>query len=583
MPIEARLDAQNLLTVRDLRLRYGRTEILSGVSFGLKRGEALGLVGESGSGKTTTALSVIQLLSESAKLSGSIRYQSRDEKIQELVDLPEAKLSRLRGAEIGMVFQDALAALNPVRSVGSQLREVLIVHRRLSGKPLRAAALSWLRRVGINDADVVIKRYPHELSGGQRQRVLIALALACEPALLICDEPTSSLDVTVQKQIIALLSDLRREVDLSMFFISHDLALTSELCDRIAVMKNGQIVEIDRASNIFNSATHPYTQGLLKCRPSLTSNPEKLLTVADFEAGNTEQIPRDFAKRAAELEAAPEFLRVQNLVASYPARGLAQLWQKPKLAVERLSFSLKRGECLGIVGESGSGKTTLARCLVRLHKDCTGSILLGGTELMTPSGANLRKLRRRFQMVFQDPYSSLNPALSIERTLLEPLIVHGLHPTRRGERVLELLDAVGLSASALERSPAEFSGGQRQRIAIARALAVEPELLICDESVSALDVSVQAQILNLIKDLQKQFGLTLIFISHDLSVIRFLADQVLVMANGAVVEHGACEAVYQNPQHAITRGLLAAVPRGIGLSLSAAPQQTQTPQAPAEH
>ena len=566
MPTQDRLEAQHLLNVRDLRLRYGRTEILSGVSFSLKRGEALGLVGESGSGKTTTALSVIQLLSESAKLSGAIAYQSRNGKFQELVDLPEPKMARLRGGEIGMVFQDALAALNPVRSVGSQLREVLIVHRQLSGAQLRAASLTWLKRVGINNAEVIAKRYPHELSGGQRQRVLIALALACEPALLICDEPTSSLDVTVQKQIIALLSDLRREVGLSMLFISHDLALTSELCDRIAVMKNGQIVEIDRASHIFNAATHPYTQGLLKCRPTLTDNPEKLLTIADFEAGTIQPTPRDFAKRAEQLAAAPEFLRVQDLTASYPARGLAQLWQKPKIAVGKLSFRLKRGECLGIVGESGSGKTTLARCLVRLHKQCSGSILLGGTELMTPNGSSLRKLRRRFQMVFQDPYSSLNPALSIERTLLEPLIVHGLHPTRRDERVLELLDAVGLSAGALERSPAEFSGGQRQRIAIARALAVEPELLICDESVSALDVSVQAQILNLIKDLQKQFGLTLIFISHDLSVIRFLADQVLVMADGAVVEQGACEAVYQNPQHPLTRSLLAAVPRGIELT-----------------
>ncbi len=569
MSTSERLDAQNLLNVRDLRLRYGRTEILSGVSFSLKRGEALGLVGESGSGKTTTALSVIQLLSESAKLSGSIQYQSRDGKTHELIDLAEPKLVRLRGREIGMVFQDALAALNPVRSVASQLREVLIVHRKLSGLELRTQVLTWLKRVGINDAEVIAKRYPHELSGGQRQRVLIALALACEPALLICDEPTSALDVTVQKQITTLLSDLRREVGLSMLFISHDLALTSELCDRIAVMKNGQIVEIDRAGQIFNAATNPYTLGLLSCRPTLTNNPERLLTVADFEAGNTEQKPRDYAQRAAQLADAPEFLRVQNLVASYPARGLAQLWQKPKLAVESISFSLKRGECLGIVGESGSGKTTLARSLVRLHKDCTGSILLDGTELMTPMGSSLRKLRRRFQMVFQDPYSSLNPALSIERTLLEPLVVHGLHPTRRSERVLELLDAVGLSASALARSPAEFSGGQRQRIAIARALAVEPELLICDESVSALDVSVQAQILNLIKDLQRKFGLTLIFISHDLSVIRFLADQVLVMANGAVVEHGTCESVYQNPQATITRSLLAAVPRGLGLAQSA--------------
>jgi peptide/nickel transport system ATP-binding protein len=543
MVVMANSISDNLLCVRDLRLRFGTTQVLDRVSFSIGRGEALGLVGESGSGKTTAALSVIQLLPSTAKLSGSIHYISRDGLEHELSGLAERDLRRLRGSEIGMVFQDALAALNPVRSIGSQLREVLVVYRKLSGKELASTCLSWLARVGIKDAEMVSKRYPHELSGGQRQRVLIALALACEPALLICDEPTSALDVTVQKQIVSLLADLRREVGLSMLFISHDLALTSELCDRIAVMKSGQIVETDRSVNIFHFAKHPYTQGLLSCRPKLGNNPEQLLTVADFEAKNTVQIARNPAKRSAFIATCTELLRVKELQASYPARGIAQLWQKPKLAVAPVSFNLKRGECLGIVGESGSGKTTLARCLVRLHKTCKGSVLLDGSELLTPNGAQLRKLRRRFQMVFQDP--------------------HQLHAGRRHARVLELLEAVGLTSSALTRKPSDFSGGQRQRIAIARALAVEPELLICDESVSALDVSVQAQILNLLKNLQHQFGLTLIFISHDLSVIRFLADQILVMADGVVVEQGACESVYLNPQHRITVALLEAVPRGI--------------------
>jgi peptide/nickel transport system ATP-binding protein len=563
MVVMANSISDNLLCVRDLRLRFGTTQVLDRVSFSIGRGEALGLVGESGSGKTTAALSVIQLLPSTAKLSGSIHYISRDGLEHELSGLAERDLRRLRGSEIGMVFQDALAALNPVRSIGSQLREVLVVYRKLSGKELASTCLSWLARVGIKDAEMVSKRYPHELSGGQRQRVLIALALACEPALLICDEPTSALDVTVQKQIVSLLADLRREVGLSMLFISHDLALTSELCDRIAVMKSGQIVETDRSVNIFHFAKHPYTQGLLSCRPKLGNNPEQLLTVADFEAKNTVQIARNPAKRSAFIATCTELLRVKELQASYPARGIAQLWQKPKLAVAPVSFNLKRGECLGIVGESGSGKTTLARCLVRLHKTCKGSVLLDGSELLTPNGAQLRKLRRRFQMVFQDPYSSLNPALNVAQTLLEPLVVHQLHAGRRHARVLELLEAVGLTSSALTRKPSDFSGGQRQRIAIARALAVEPELLICDESVSALDVSVQAQILNLLKNLQHQFGLTLIFISHDLSVIRFLADQILVMADGVVVEQGACESVYLNPQHRITVALLEAVPRGI--------------------
>ncbi len=554
----------NLLSVRDLYLRYGSSEILSGVSFDLKPGESLGLVGESGSGKTTTALAVIQLLAANAKLSGSIQYLAKSqERPVEIVDLPEPSLTRLRGAEIGMVFQDALAALNPVRTLGSQLTEVLWVHQGLKGAAAREKAADWLARAGLQQPQALLMRYPHELSGGQRQRALIALALACQPRLLICDEPTSALDVTVQKQVVKLLSDLRASEKLSMLFISHDLALTSELCDRIAVMRKGRIVEMNDSASIWHQPQHAYTQGLLACRPKLVDNPVRLLTVADCEAGRTETAVFDRAERAQELQTAPSFLRLKNISAAYPARGLAR-WFKPATpVVHNVNIDLRRGECLGIVGESGSGKTTLARCLIRLHQPSTGSMTLDGIDLLQPKGAALRKLRRRFQMVFQDPYSSLNPALSIWQCLREPLRVHGLHKGREDQRVLELLSAVGLPESALMRKPAEFSGGQRQRIAIARALAVEPELLICDESVSALDVSVQAQILNLLKDLQAQFGLTIIFISHDLSVIRFLADQVMVMAKGEVVEQGEADQVFLAPQHAITKLLLDAIPRGL--------------------
>ena len=561
----------SLLRVRDLRLRFGDARILHGVDFDLASGETLGLVGESGSGKTTTALAVIQLLGQKARLSGSIQFAS-NAGLLELVDLPEPRMQQLRGREIGMVFQDALSALNPVRSIGSQLKEVLWVHQRLRGKAAHLAAIGYLERVGLPEPAVLLARYPHELSGGQRQRALIALALACKPRLLICDEPTSALDVTVQKQVIELLKSLRVSENLSLLFISHDLALTAEFCDRIVVMRQGLIVETAAAEALWHAPQAPYTQGLLACRPKLVGNPARLMTVADFEAD-----PLAANAAMAAVISAPEnlvseskiatsdaivFFDVQNLSAGYQARGLAKLWTPPKTVLQEISFSLARGECLGLVGESGSGKTTLARCLMRLQPVFTGSVHLSGTDLLAANGSALRRLRRRFQMVFQDPYSSLNPARNIGQTLLEPLQVHGLHKGAEHDRVLALLDAVGLPESALERYPAQFSGGQRQRIAIARALAVEPELLICDECVSALDVSIQAQILNLLKDLQQKLGLTLIFISHDLSVIRFMADQLLILGNGLAVEHGSADAIFANPQHELTRRLLDAVPRG---------------------
>ena len=557
-----------LLRVRDLRLRFGDAKILHGVDFDLAQGETLGLVGESGSGKTTTALAVIQLLGDKARLSGSIQFAAKSGTV-ELVDLPEARMQQLRGREIGMVFQDALSALNPVRSIGSQLKEVLWVHQQLRGKAAQLAAISYLDRVGLPEAGL-LKRYPHELSGGQRQRALIALALACKPRLLICDEPTSALDVTVQKQVIELLKSLRVSEKLSLLFISHDLALTAEFCDRIIVMRQGLIVETAAADALWHAPQAPYTQGLLACRPKLSGNPTRLMTVADFEADAVAANAAMAAESSASTKIASEsfdandsvFFEVQNLSAGYQARGLTKLWTPPKTVLHDVSFSLKRGECLGLVGESGSGKTTLARCLMRLQPVFTGSVRLSDIDLLAAKGDGLRRLRRRFQMVFQDPYSSLNPARSIGQTLLEPLQVHGLHKGAEADRVLALLDAVGLPESALERYPAQFSGGQRQRIAIARALAVEPELLICDECVSALDVSIQAQILNLLKDLQQKLGLTLIFISHDLSVIRFMADQLLILGDGLAAEQGSADAIFANPQHELTKRLLDAVPRG---------------------
>jgi peptide/nickel transport system ATP-binding protein len=528
-------------------------------------GETLGLVGESGSGKTSAALAVIQLLGAQAKLSGQLSYASQQGDV-ELVDLPEARMQQLRGRDIGMVFQDALSALNPVRSIGSQLKEVLWVHQRLRGAALQQAAEQALEKVGLAKPRALMPRYAHELSGGQRQRVMIALALACKPRLLICDEPTSALDVSVQAQVIALLRSLRASENLSMLFISHDLALTAEFCDRIAVMRHGQIVEIDTSHNIWHAAKTDYARGLLACRPGLHGNPARLLTIADFEQGNataraqTTHSSASHAAPAAACDAA--FFEVAGLSAGYSASGIARLWQKPSVVVQNIAFALPRGSCLGLVGESGSGKTTLARCLMRLHTPLRGSIRLGQDDLLAARGAKLRALRRRFQMVFQDPYSSLNPARTIAQTLLEPLKIHGLHQGREADRVRELLAAVSLPEDALGRFPAQFSGGQRQRIAIARALAVEPELLLCDECVSALDVSVQAQILNLLKDLQAKLGLTLIFISHDLSVIRFMADQVLVLADGKAVEQGPVQQIFQSPQHANTRMLLAAVPKG---------------------
>jgi peptide/nickel transport system ATP-binding protein len=554
-----------LLTIDDLHLQIADKELLHGVSFSLQPGEILGVVGESGSGKTLTALSILALHPTAAKIThGQIVYRE-----QNLLALNEKQLQPIRGRKVGMVFQDALASLNPVRTVGAQIAEVIRVHHGLGRAAAWQRAQEWLARVRLPNPALQARAYPHELSGGQRQRVMIALALAAEPEILLCDEPTSALDVSVQKEVIDLLLQLKSEQNMSMLFISHDLPLVSEICDRIAVMRRGRVVELGTAKQVWQSPQHPYTQGLLACRPRLHGNPKRLLTVQDFidEQDQAKTISAQQTTVAAKSTpiASETILQVSDLHVAFPIRGLRGMWTPPVVAVERVDFSLQRGHSLGIVGESGSGKTTVARCVARLLPPTGGRIEFAGEDLAHMHGAALRAKRKRFQMVFQDPYASLNPALTIERALTEPMAVHqiGENHAQRVERAAKLLTQVGLSADVLSRKPAQFSGGQRQRIAIARALSVEPEVLICDESVSALDVSVQAQILNLLADLREQLGLSLIFISHDLSVIRFLCDKVLVMQLGRQVEYGDAEQIYESPTSDYTKKLLAAIPGGI--------------------
>jgi peptide/nickel transport system ATP-binding protein len=543
-----------LLQLRQLRLSLGAQQLLCGVDLEIAPAQVLALVGESGSGKTLTALSAIRLEPESAVLSGSIKWCG-----QELIGLDEVALTAVRGRGIGMLFQDSVGSLHPTRSVGSQLRRLLRWHGGATRKQARQQACDWLSRVGLSK-DLLVA-FAHELSGGQAQRVALALALACGPRLLICDEPTSALDVSSQRQVMQLLLDLKAQLDLSLLLITHDLALAADYADHIAVMRRGQIQEIQAAGELWAAPRSDYGKALLACRPSITATPMRLPTVSvdgTWVAGDATPRVAPLASTTAPL------LQVQQLNFAYPGRGWARWFGTQPLTLEQINFALQRGRTLGIVGESGSGKSTLARALVRLI-EVQGDIRYDDLDVRALRGSALRSWRKRVQMVFQNPYTALNPALTIGRQLLEPLLIHQLGgtPQMQLRRVQQLLDEVGLPADALNRYPEQFSGGQRQRIAIARALACEPELLICDESVSALDVSVQAQVLNLLAQLRDRRGLTLIFISHDLAVIRFLADDVLVLQHGKVVEYAPANALFDQPQHPYTQALLAAVPRGL--------------------
>ncbi|AXA92115.1 ABC transporter ATP-binding protein [Massilia sp. YMA4] len=555
-----------LLEVRDLRIAFrvdkrNTFEAVKGISFTVPRDATVALVGESGSGKSVSSLAIMGLLPRHTTLvdpAGSVLFEGRD-----VLHLPDAERRALCGNDIAMIFQEPMSSLNPVLTVGYQIGEVLRRHMGMSARQARTRTLALLEEVGIADPAAKIDAYPGQMSGGQQQRVMIAMALACEPKLLIADEPTTALDVTIQKQIMELIASLRRKHRMSVLFITHDLGLVGESADEVIVMRHGEIREAGAVRQIFGAPRDSYTQALLHCRPPLDARPWRLPVIADYLDGRAtaDQRQRQRGYRPDD----DIVLDVRNLKKSF--------WLKEGLfgkrefqAVKDVSFQLARGRTLGIVGESGSGKSTLGLTLLRLHEASGGSAVFEGRDLLALSKRDYHPYKRRIQIVFQNPYASLNPRFTVGQILLEPMRLHGIGADER-ERVAlaqALLERVGLPPAAYQRYPHEFSGGQRQRIAIARCLTMKPEILVCDESVSALDVSVQAQVLNLLQELQDEYGLSYIFISHDLAVVRYISDRVLVMNQGEVVEMADADELYRNPRHPYTRALLGAIPRAPG-------------------
>ena len=559
-----------LLQIKDLTIDFntsgGRLRAVDQMSFDIHKQQTIGLVGESGSGKSVTALSILGLIPQPSGVisSGAIEFNGKD-----LLQLPEKQLRRIRGNDIAMVFQEPMTSLNPVFRVGHQIAEVLRLHLKMNKQQAQKRTIELMDWVGIPEPQKRFKAYPHELSGGQKQRIMIAMAIACEPQLLICDEPTTALDVTIQQQVLDLLQRLQREMSMSMLFITHDLAVIADLADEVVVMYRGQKVEQAKTAPLFDQPQHPYSKGLMACRPQLHDNPRRLLTVADFMDAEGRERQPDASLLVPQVKAEksnqPVLLEVTDLKTHFPVKsGLFGRVTDHIKAVDGVSFQVRQGETFGLVGESGCGKTTLGRTLLNLQTATSGQVIYDGISVFEQDTQAMRALRSRMQIIFQDPFASLNPRMTIAQALMEPLRLHrsGDSPSDHQQRVAQLMQQVGLSPDLLNRYPHEFSGGQRQRIAIARALAVDPEFIVCDESVSALDVSVQAQVLNLLLDLQEQHGLTYIFISHDLSVINFMADRVAVMNQGKIVELNTAEAIYRNPQNPYTQKLLAAIPKG---------------------
>ncbi len=596
--------SQAVIDVNDLRTYFhtdeGVVRAVDGVTFRVDAGHTLGIVGESGSGKSVTSLSVMQLLASSAKIeSGKIALLGKD-----LVGLPEPEMRGIRGKEISMIFQEPMTSLNPVFTVGNQVAEAIILHQGSSKEEARQRTIELFREVGIPEPEQRVDSYPHQMSGGQKQRVMIAMALSCNPKLLIADEPTTALDVTIQAQILDMLRELRDQRGMAILFITHDLGVIAEIADEVLVMYQGEMVEYGPVLDIFASPKHPYTKGLLACRPRLDSEYRRLPTVDDFmEAEEVEghlqvvekqmdnarlkeltehgrgrllhskseltemghpwdHTPRDADTTAIDAGTKPH-LEVEDLKVHFPVRrGILSRVVDHVRAVDGISFRVYRGQTLGLVGESGCGKTTAGRAILRLIEPTGGCVRFDGVDLSTLGTRKLREMRSRMQIIFQDPYGSLNPRMTIESTLTEPMVIQGIGGSRkdRRDRAAALLEEVGMSSIHLRRYPHEFSGGQRQRICIARAIAVEPEFIICDEAVSALDVSVQAQVLNLLNDLQDKRGLTYIFISHDLSVVKFMADMMAVMNQGKIVEFGPSQAIYAEPREEYTRRLISATP-----------------------
>lgn len=560
----------------DFRQNGISTNALNNINIQIQPGELLAIVGESGSGKSVTALSLLQLLASPPAIyqKGELLF-SHNGKIQDIRLMNPAQLASLRGNRIAMIFQEPMTSLNPVLTCGFQVMEAIILHKKCTATEAKQKTLHLFNKVKLPDAESLFKRYPHQLSGGQKQRVMIAMAMSCEPSLLICDEPTTALDVTVQKSILQLIRELQLQHNMGVLFITHDLSVVAEIADRVAVMYKGKIVEQNTSSQLFSKPVHPYTKALLACRPLLHQPGVRLPVVADFmEVDSEGRIQEKSYKPEERLAASAKvkkdsirlnipLITISNLKVYFPLQknffGRVLTYTK---AVDDISFTIMEGETLGLVGESGCGKSTLGRTLLRLVEAKEGIIRYKGIDLLKADNQTIRDLRREMQIIFQDPYSSLNPRICIGDAIAEPLIVHNIikDPKKRTEKVYALLEKVNLNPTHYHRYPHEFSGGQRQRIVIARALALQPRFIICDESVSALDVSVQAQILNLLNDLKKEFGFTAVFISHDLSVVRHISDRIMVMKKGRIAEIGLAEAVYNHPQSDYTRSLIASIP-----------------------
>ena len=555
-----------LLKVDNLRVSFRVSkkeyvETVKGISFEIPHNTTVALVGESGSGKSVSSLAVMGLLPvDTSRIASEsqIVFEGKS-----LLDMSLAERRQLCGRDISMIFQEPMTSLNPVFTVGFQIAEVLQLHMQMNAQQARNRAIELLEEVGIPDPQRKVDAYPSQLSGGQQQRVMIAMAIACEPKLLIADEPTTALDVTIQKQIIDLINALRIKRQMSVLFITHDLALVGEIANHVIVMRHGEIREAGSVEQIFERPADTYTQALLHCRPSLDHRPWRLPVISDFMDNHGELPPQE--ERTRGLRGDEEIiLDVRNLSKSFFTReGL--FGKKEFKAVDQVSFKLARGKTLGVVGESGSGKTTVGLSLLRLHQATSGQAIFDGKDILSMSNKEFLQYKRRIQIIFQNPYASLNPRFTIGQILMEPMRIHeiGQNDAERAKMAQQLLDKVGLPSTAFHRYPHEFSGGQRQRIAIARCLTMKPEVLVCDESVSALDVSVQAQVLNLLQDLQEEFGMSYIFISHDLAVVKYIADQVMVMNKGKVVELANADDLYHHPQQTYTKTLLGAIPRGL--------------------
>lgn len=552
----------NILEVKKLRISFNSTTVLKDVSFEIKRGEVLGIVGESGSGKSITSLAIMGLLPSSAKIEGNITYKEEDNSY----NLLNNELQDYRGNKISMVFQEPMTSLNPSMKCGKQVLESINLHLKLNKKEAENHVLNLFEKVKLPNPQRIFNAYPHELSGGQRQRVMIAMAIACSPKLLIADEPTTALDVTVQKSILELLKELQLTENLTIIFISHDLGVISKVCDRVLVMHKGKLVEQGNIDDIFNSPVENYTKGLLACRPKTNVRLKKLPTVSDYIENNNpayyEETKEERESKHKLIYKKPPILNVTNLSKYFNSANSFFSKGNTVKAVNKVSFDLFEGETLGLVGESGSGKTTLSRTLLLLEKPTEGEVFYKGEDLTKLSKNQMRALRKEIQIIFQDPFSSLNPRQTVGAILTEAMQIHKIGESHKNRLkiAVDLLQKVGLSKSALQKYPHEFSGGQRQRVGIARAISVNPKIIICDESVSALDVSVQAQILNLLNELKSEYNLSYIFISHDLSVVKYMSDRIIVLQSGEIKEYGDVDDIYSNPKSRYTKTLLESIP-----------------------